>query len=336
MKFVSLSGLVCVAGLLAAPCLMYGSDKNHCYLHDVAAPSSSSAYLMCEQGLVYATTDGGATWVGHDTGAAQTLTAIAFSDPTHGFVTGEQGTLLATADGGKTWQARKTDTTENLRSVFTVGNQAWTGGFDGTLLHSSDGGLTWNKQNSGTTMSVESLFFLDPDHGWAAGWSGMILRTADGGKTWQTIKTDAASWSLSAIRFTDLKNGWAVGFGGQLLRSRDGGATWETVKSTAQSWLTSVAFGQGNRMWIAADDHLLVSDDGGGTWRGVQIGDYQFVSRLFHLGNSLWAMGELGLYQQTGPGLQWKHDDRFVPAGAQIPDALDHPTIGGITPGKTR
>ena len=115
---------------------------------------------------------------------------------------------------------RTTGIKEHLLSVFTLGNLAWAGGFEGTLLHSIDGGHTWSKQNSGTTMALESIFFLDADHGWAVGWSGTILRTTDGGKTWQTIKTDAAQWSLAAVRFIDPNNGWAVGFSGQLLHSR--------------------------------------------------------------------------------------------------------------------
>jgi len=332
--------VVRAAGLCAAlmlPLLVSASDTQHCYLRDASSPTPSSAYLLCEQGLVYGTTDGGATWAAHDTGAAVTMHAVSFFDAQHGFAAGDKGTLLATDDGGKTWQERTTGTKEHLLALFTVGNLAWAGGFDGILLHSIDGGRTWNKQTSGTTMALESIFFLDADHGWAVGWSGTILRTMDGGKAWQIIKTNAASWSLDAVHFRDAQNGWAVGFAGQLLRSRDGGATWEAQKSPVQSWLTSVAVDRANRVWVAADEQLLVSEDGGATWRAVALNGNYFVARVFPVGDTMWALGELGLLKQTGGGLQWKHDESFVPAGAHISNSLEEPATGAATvPGKAK
>ena len=37
----------------------------------------------------------------------------------------------------------------------------------------------------------------------------------------------------------------------------------------------------------------------------------------------MWALGELGLLRQTGPGTQWKKDDNFSPAGAHIANSLE-------------
>jgi photosystem II stability/assembly factor-like uncharacterized protein len=334
MRTITLSGLLRLAAVLVLPVAAFGSDKQHCYLRDAMAPAGSTAYLMCEQGLVYVTTDGGATWAARDTGAAQLLHAVYFSDATHGFVVGDQGTLLATADGGKTWQARTSGTTEHLLAIYALGNQAWASGFDGTLLYSADGGVTWVKQKSGTTMSLEGLYFLDPDHGWAVGWSGTILRTTDGGKKWETIKTDAASWSLAAVHFRDLKNGWATGFLGELLRSRDGGATWEAEKSPTPSELTSVTLDRDNHVWVAADDQILESDDGD-QFRSVPVENHPFIAKLFPLGGSMWALGELGLFKQTAAG-QWKRDENFVPAGARIGNSLDDAVPTAATDGKSK
>jgi photosystem II stability/assembly factor-like uncharacterized protein len=84
-------------------------------------------------------------------------------------------------------------------------------------------------------------------------------------------------------------------------------------------------------MWIAADDQLLVSEDRGESWRPVQVGQSQFIAKVFLVGNSMWALGELGILKQTGNGLQWKRDDTFVPAGAHIASSLDD----GSTKGKS-
>src|ERR1017187_5115541 len=143
--------LVGAGAFLLLPLLATASDKDHCYLRDASAPTVSSAFLLCEQGLVYATTDAGATWTARDTGASVTLHAIAFSDANNGFVAGQGGTLLATADGGKTWQTRHTGSTEHVLALFTLGDRAWAAGFDGAILYSSDRGATWTKQKAGTT-----------------------------------------------------------------------------------------------------------------------------------------------------------------------------------------
>ena len=320
---------VVVFAALILPVVSLASDTKHCYLRDASSPTATTAYLLCEQGLVYGTKDAGGAWTAYDTGASGTLHGIAFSDATHGFAVGEVGALLATEDGGKTWQARATGTNQNLLSVCTVGNGVWASGFVGTLLHSGDGGRTWSKQESGTSMALESIYFLDADHGWAVGWSGTILRTVDGGKKWQPVKTDAAKWSLATVRFFDANNGWAAGFSGQLLRSTDGGITWKAQQTPSQAWLTSVAADRAKRLWVAADDKLLVSEDSGQTWKAIPTPTGFFVARVFPVGDSFWALAELGILKQTGSGLQWTRDETFVPAGARIGDSVEESPESG-------
>jgi photosystem II stability/assembly factor-like uncharacterized protein len=318
---------------LIIPVVCQASDTSHCYLRDAASPTATTAYMLCEQGLVYSTTDGGVSWGARDTGAPLTLHGIAFSDANHGLVAGEAGTLLATEDGAKTWQARTSGTKENLLSISMIGNSAWVSGFDGVLLHSEDGGRTWANQKSGTSMALESVFFLDADHGWAVGWSGTILRTVDGGKNWKEIKSEAAQWSLATVRFFDANSGWAAGFSGQLLHTTDGGLTWKAQRSASQSWLTSLAMDRSKRLWVAADNSLLMSEDGGQTWKSVTTPTGYFVAKLLPVGDSLWAMAELGILKQTGAALEWKRDETFIPAGARIGASVDD-SLGAALKGK--
>jgi photosystem II stability/assembly factor-like uncharacterized protein len=278
-------------------------------------------------------------------GTTPDLHAIAFRDDTHGIVVGNSGTIFATDDGGKTWVLRQNDkkqnfTTEHLVDVQMIGNQAWATGFDGVILHSIDGGVTWEKQTSGTSMDLQSVDFLNPDLGWAVGWSGTILRTTDGGKNWKTIHggasvtaigstpaggaaEDFASYSLSTVYFKDEKNGWACGFAGELIGSSDGGLTWVNLKSPVKTTLSSIAIDKSGRIWIAADDQLVVSEDGGKTWAGKAVNQHLYLSRVFGEGDSLWAMGELGLLKQVGTTKEWKDVDNFHPAGTFIADSLD-------------
>ena len=88
----------------ALPPLAIGADQSCAWLRDAAAPGNGVVYTLCEQGGLWATVDGGATWNKRDTAAPERARAMAFLDANRGFVIGDRGMLLSTADGGKKWQ----------------------------------------------------------------------------------------------------------------------------------------------------------------------------------------------------------------------------------------
>ena len=298
--------------LAASAQVATSAQDSSCWLRDGVSPAKSLVYLLCEQGGLMVTTDAGTTWSNRTTGAKGHLRNIEFSDANHGFAVGDDGLLVATEDGGKTWAPRKTGTTENLTAIQFVGQSGWVTGYDGVILHSADGGLTWSLQTTNTKESLENVFFLDAERGWAVGWAGMILRTTDCGKTWQQMKTDAAQWSLTSVYFKDANNGWTVGFSGQIFRSRDGGVTWTAQTSPVRSSLSSILFDSSNRGWITADDSLLMSEDGE-SWKAIKVDDQLFLCQLITVNGSVWAIGQLGVLRQTGPGSAWKKIDSLVP-----------------------
>jgi photosystem II stability/assembly factor-like uncharacterized protein len=128
----------------------------------------------------------------------------------------------------------------------------------------------------------------------------------DGGKKWQAVASKA-QWSLTSIYFSDANNGWICGFSGQLLRTKDSGATWEVLPAPSKAWLKDVSVDRSNRMWIAADDQFLVSEDGGAKWRAVPVLTQAFLRKMLPVGNSLWAIGQLGMMRQEGA--DWKPVD---------------------------
>ena len=109
--------------------------------------------------------------------------------------------------------------------------------------------------------------------------------------------------------------------------------TWKAQKSPTQSWLTSVAVDRSKRLWVAADDHILVSEDNGATWKAIAVPSSFFVSRIFSLGDSLYGLAALGIVKQTGSVLGWKHDETFVPAGAHIGNSVSE-TLGTASKSK--
>jgi photosystem II stability/assembly factor-like uncharacterized protein len=320
MKRTSLVRLAGILGLLALPVLASAAD---CWLRDGAAPTATNVVMMCQQGRVYVSTDAGASWTPSETKANAPLRAISFSDAQHGVVVGDSGQIFSTENGGRTWMERldaknQRFTTEHLMAVFSLGNRVWAAGFDGIILVSANGGGTWERQDSGTTFGLENIFFSDQDHGWVVGWSGTILRTENGGKTWKNVSSKLATWSLSWVFFKDLKIGWAVGFNGLLLRTKDGGLSWESQKSPISEWLKSIAVDKGQRLWIANDDQLMVSSDGE-KWQAVSVSKPIFMRRMLAVGDKMWAIGQLGIYQQsdTKP-TEWKLIESLQTPGSSI------------------
>lgn len=274
-----------------------------------AAAAGQSVWLLCEQERLFVTDDAGKTWSERKVPAEARLRAVALLDPQRGFVAGERGTLLATEDAGRTWQKVSVPTEETLTAIHFRGDKGWISGYGGIMLHSADGGRSWVKQNTGILVALESVYFADERHGWAVGWVGTILRTTDGGQSWEQIKTPAAMWSLSSVYFRDPQNGWIVGRFGQILRTRDGGRTWETQESPVRTSLSSVLFDGAGRGWITSDSGLLVSEDGGESWRVALDGDWYFLTRLIHVGGSLWAVGPFDILKREPTDLAWKYLD---------------------------
>ena len=94
--------LAAAVAILPLAAQQAAADRS-CWLRDVASPSDSRVYALCEQGTIWVTTDGGQKWISRDMGANLTLRALAFLDNNHGLAVGNDGAILATDDGGNTW-----------------------------------------------------------------------------------------------------------------------------------------------------------------------------------------------------------------------------------------
>lgn len=292
-----------VAGLLAG--MIAQGAVGSCWIQDAAA-FDNTVWLLCQQGGLLVSEDGGAGWREQALPTESKLRAVELVDARRGFIVGDNATLLMSEDGGRTWTRLSVPAREHLTAIHFVGRHGWIAGWGGTILHSSDGGRTWSRQLTPTPYSLEGIYFVDPEYGWAVGWTGAILRTTDGGKTWEALRSPVASWSLSAVYFRDRREGWAVGFGGQILHSRDGGQTWELLDSPVRDWLTAILFDETGRGWITTSDGFLVSDDGGRTWQKAPLNQPVFLSRMVQTRGALWAVGPFGVLKRTTDSLAWQ------------------------------
>ncbi len=103
-------------------------------------PSAQHGWVAAEEGQLFRTQNGGASWEKIKTPfrTNQRITGLTFFPSGKGFV--------------------------SARVPFIQGRL----GAEVAIAHTADGGKTWTPQVKGWT-SIEDMFFLDPGHGWACG-----------------------------------------------------------------------------------------------------------------------------------------------------------------------
>lgn len=146
-------------------------------LYDVSCFNANNVWMIGEQGLINATTDGGNNWVSQTSGVTNNLNGVHFYSITNGVAVGDSGTILRTTNGGTTWALVVSNTTQNLNDVhFADTSKGWAVGNNGVVLNSNNGGLTWTSQASTTTQNLYEVDFLNPFVGIAGGANGTIIR----------------------------------------------------------------------------------------------------------------------------------------------------------------
>ena len=279
MKRRPLYTLVALALVLAAiglAVLLWTSRTNYfsktTLLSSVAFPDASHGWMVggkqdgqghFDGGVVFATTDGGATWRQQASTSAIDPTSVAFANSRDGWVIGTpqadtDAILLATTNGGATWKKQNTGTTDNFHSVaFANAKDGWAVGdrASSPLRTAVPRGRSSTRPPA---TRVNSVACANATHAWAVG-QGFIVATTNGGATWKVqysgwLKSYSLINDIEAIACANASDAWAVGTGarggGLILATTDGGATWKVqYASKAGKPLSEVSGGQRQR-WV--------------------------------------------------------------------------------------
>ena len=209
MKQRYLFGLLLAAGLGGAGCQdeLYVLDAYSTMRYDVlklpAATdtmkltsvdfvSAREGFVGGVGGVIFATTDGGLTWVRRPALGTATINKLTFSSATTGWA-GTSAGLYRTTNGGQTWQYATTYDYTSGRSMTDVGDVqlvtalvGYAVGSSGGLYKTTNGGTSWVSQNTrrDKTYMFKAVSFTSPDSGIAVGAQQARWRTTNGGTTW--------------------------------------------------------------------------------------------------------------------------------------------------------
>ncbi len=207
------------------------------YMFDLCFTDDQHGWVVGEVGLIYATTNGGATWTRQSVGIGAYsytyLNRVHFIDAMTGWIVGWDGLILRTTDGGNHWAQGASGISARLNGLsFVNASAGWAVGTGGTIIYTTDGGSSWSSNSIGSSYSLTAIDMASSGIGWAVGGDydggggAGIFKTADDGMSWHQVFTP--SQLLGGVSFANEKNGWAVGTYGYVCHTTDGGTTWST------------------------------------------------------------------------------------------------------------
>lgn len=169
-------------------------------------------YVVCgKNGVVFRTTNGGATWVDVSfDGISSARHGIDFFPGTETGVMVGLDESLRTTDGGVTW----TEVDARGCGVACAGTDVVVAVHE-DIMRSTDRGQTWSIVLA-PALDLLAVAFADSKHGVAVGDCGTMFETLDGGATWSEL-TRTTSVQLRTVTFRDNESAVAAGRNGALL-----------------------------------------------------------------------------------------------------------------------
>ncbi len=244
---------------------------------------------IAQRGM-WASTDGGATWVARGVGSGSATivnrTMALVYDPEHPDTFWQSGIyngpgVYQTTDGGETFKALGNVTHNDLVAVDFSDPERKTllaGGHEtaNKFFRSSDGGQTWtdigDRLPAGSGFSALPAILSADVHliGTYASGSAGIFRTENGGTSWTRVYRGGVV--NEPVITAEKAIYWLLENGGGVVKSTDLGRTWSQV--TPPGVLRgrdrpSLVELPGGKLASLSGDHIIVSSDGGASWREI-------------------------------------------------------------------
>ena len=296
-------------------------------------PSNSSiVYVGTNDGSLFKSTNGGATWSFANTGLPEgDVFAIAI-DPTttstlYAALSG-QGVFKST-DGGATWNASSTGITSIFLSALAIDpstpSTLYLGTTSGGVFKSTDSGANWSAINNGiSTTDVRSLA-IDPSTPatlYAGTWGSGVFKSTDSGANWTAFNTNLTNLFVNALAIDPSTPAtlYAGTGGGGVFKSTDSGANWSAINTGMGSqWVNALVFDPTSSSTLYAGTNaggVFKSTDSGANWSAINAGISTADIRSLAVSSSAVFAGTniFGVFKSTDGGANWSESNNGVAA----------------------
>ncbi len=287
-------------------------------LNKIAFFSSTSGFVVGNDGTLLRTNDGGATWQQmQNTADSQNIDFYDVISPASGVIiaSGEvhwnQPGIAISRDGGETWQTPQmpANVRSGISSVTFITPSVGFATAGSYVLNTIDGGLTWSATEIAKPYFLNHIAFTDAQHGIVCGgmhdMTGFTMHTNDGGATW-TNDNDNYIEPVFTAQSTDATHTWRVGgdpeFGGYISHTNDGGVSWShLVLPDAAPGVTDVFFSDSLHGVAVSGIHVLATNDAGETWSQTQLtqSGNPLYSMTVDQSGAFWVVGWNGAILKT-------------------------------------
>jgi photosystem II stability/assembly factor-like uncharacterized protein/tetratricopeptide (TPR) repeat protein len=292
-------------------------------LHAVWFVDRDEGWVAGDEGVVWHTIDGGATWERQPTGVRASLRSLHFLNPYTGWAAGREdlpggasaGVLLFTRDGGLKWQRVTLNALPGLHCVRFLDNKVGFVAGDGSdafptgLFQTGDCGRTWHPVPGPRCPAWLAADFTDEKNGALAGaWNRLAMLRQ--GRVVVVDEDTLGGRNLRGLHISG-RRAAAVGQGGLVLLSDNtmenswGVADLGLPREVSASWDFHTVYRTGNHIWAAGrpGSAVLHSGDGGASWE-VQRTGQPLPLEAIHFADEKrgWAVGEYGTILSTNDG----------------------------------
>lgn len=194
--------------------------------------------------------------------------SIHTSDGINVIAVGDSGLIFRSTNSGTIWSGFIYGS-ENLRSVFSYGNDVWFSGNNGNIYKTHKTVSPIDQYNTGASFIINSIFFINSITGFVCGNNGNLFKTVNGGVNWSPSNSGISAADLNAISFTDESRGVVVGKNGSIYTTANGGQNWsENFSGTGRNLLDVKYFSDG--IYATGERGTLLSNVSG-YWNAVDL-----------------------------------------------------------------
>jgi len=189
-------------------------------MRSVDFQNSSNGVVVGNQGAVYCTHDGGASWVSPSGTGSANLNRVTFAGPDNGWAVGAGGTVVRFDFPSDSWSVQYSNTGNELLGVFALSaGTGWAVGYGGHVIRTYNGGDNWYRIAQ-TGNNLQDVWFADVNNGYISRVTGGVYRTVNGGSTLSPVSDPRAQF-VYRLALLNIDFGWGGGQYGRVLSFRD-------------------------------------------------------------------------------------------------------------------